>query len=77
MEYGTGPAAGQNKSTTAGVPPGLMQTILGKPQRRLFFGWSPDHMTTQQRQAVQFGTTHLLPISSGVRGNDDDDADFS
>ena len=64
MEYGTGPAAGQNKSTTAGVPPGLIETILGKPQCQVFFGWSPDHMTIQQRQAVQFGTTLLLPISS-------------
>jgi len=64
MEYGTGPAAGQNKSTTAGVPQGLIETILGKPQCQVFFGWSPDHMTIQQRQAVQFGTTFLLPISS-------------
>jgi hypothetical protein len=33
-------------------------------------------MIIQQRQAVQFGTTHLLAISA-VRGEDDDDDVFS
>lgn len=36
MECGASPAAGQNKSTAMGIPPSLMQIILGKPQCQVF-----------------------------------------